>query len=461
VNVKNEPVITNLSPSYGISNQLASIIGKGFSNDKNVIKVFLGETECLVLDVQDTLINFKVPEKQVGAYDVYVLKSEKKIISPEKFIVIEQDKPAILKVTPNEGSAGFEFEIHGINFGNNDKNITVDFFRHNYTYKANFSLESTTIIKAYVPQIYTGYYSIKVKIGKEELIAPEQFNVYDFDIVNGNIYPIKVYPDSVQRGDTINIVTKNYGVPQNKITFLIGGNEYQCLSFSDTLVRMVVPDNVSLGYKNVGFRYYYNGALVTRNSPNQVFVYNPFQSFSKIEFWIANVKVKRHNKSSFSQYPNGSSSSEKIDTIIKTFYFIFGENEFKREILTDKSSLDTINISSYQYPSSSSIYCSFDRNNKKIIKFSGTYNIPLQYNDAIKTFVTCKQVGNNLAYSLNEKNEIISFIGSNDLSSIQYGIDYKYESNYYYGHTMSSTTETQQIIAKTDSSFIRVLLTPK
>lgn len=208
------PVITGISPTYGVVGSTVTIDGTdfGLGRRKHVDYVYFGNVVVPVKAWSDTRITVAVPNMFLGQYAVKVITAAG-VSNTMNFQVIQA--PSISSIMPSSGSAGSQIQLLGSGFSFNTRQ--VNFSTAGTTRPASFTVAGNNIIDATVPAVLPGYYNVQV--------------VTDGGISNGKTFLVttqtaaiitSIQPSSGPVGVLVKIIGSSFGTTRSTSQVVFG-----------------------------------------------------------------------------------------------------------------------------------------------------------------------------------------------------------------------------------------------
>lgn len=210
---------------------------KVFFNDKRA-QIIDNGIDFLRVKVPDGLTSSSVITNKVGSYTVSAKES------------FDLKKPVIEKFSANRCPPGIPISIHGDYFKNG---ITKVFFGIN-----EVSILSVTknTINIKVPNIPDGNMAIKVVVGEQEVVSPENFTIANPKIVD-------FYPKTATFSDIITITGNNLLFDFAESSITINGVIQDIYSNSNSEIKFKVSNEVTKQSANIS---YIVGGSTTRST---------------------------------------------------------------------------------------------------------------------------------------------------------------------------------------------------
>ncbi|MFO7257897.1 MAG: IPT/TIG domain-containing protein [Bacteroidota bacterium] len=228
------PVVTNFSPNKGTANTEIEINGKNFSPipENNLTKI--GDTDLVVLSVDETGLRVQIPSGITpGTYNLALTVAGQTVVISTNFEII---KPIITNITPLTGTWGDLITITGENFSSTASENIVRFGN----VQASVVSATPNEIVAAVPNAL---------LTKESQISVQVTSI-DNHTGTGNIPFVLLPPQIVSfpsEGKITTLITisgNNFNpVPSNQIV-KFGNKEAKVVSASTTQLTVEVPSGV-------------------------------------------------------------------------------------------------------------------------------------------------------------------------------------------------------------------------
>jgi hypothetical protein len=105
------PVITDFEPKQGFDGTLITITGENFSEEKDLVKVKIGDTNATVVEVTTNKITIKSPTvAYLGSFPITITVHDKQVNTKDNFTIIG---PKLTHLSSNTAKPGEEITIFG------------------------------------------------------------------------------------------------------------------------------------------------------------------------------------------------------------------------------------------------------------------------------------------------------------------------------------------------------------
>ena len=141
------PILKSLSSTIGVSGDILLIHGSHFGNDKSNVEVLFNNIQANVVSITNELITTNVPSN-LSTSNIFVQVIRSGQASNKLQFLLDYRTPKISSLSLNKASSGAEIVINGEGFGDQIKDVVVQFAEET----ATVVTVAETAIKVIVPQ---------------------------------------------------------------------------------------------------------------------------------------------------------------------------------------------------------------------------------------------------------------------------------------------------------------------
>ncbi len=239
--VRYEPVVREMSPSFGAPGTRVTLIGDHFGSDVRQITATLGETNLVVRDLSAQRLVVEVPQGATDGRIAITVAGLGPARAPEDFDVVQP--VSVTAFSPRSGGAGTEVTITGRGFSAEAERNTVTLSGQ----RAEVVRASAEELVVRVPEAASGALVVAVANAGEDR-TQQPFVVTRVPVITS------FSPAQGPAGTAVTIEGRNFGTRTGLVRVQIGDRNAQVVSASGTALRVVIPSQAATGRLRVTVR---------------------------------------------------------------------------------------------------------------------------------------------------------------------------------------------------------------
>ena len=239
--VRYEPVIREMNPTFGAPGTRVTLIGDHFGRDVRQIEATMGETNLVVRDLGEQRLVVEIPTGAADGEIQVTVAGLGPAEAPSRFDVVEP--VSLTAFSPRSGGAGTEVTLTGRGFSAEAERNTVTLSGQ----RAEVVRASGEELVVRIPEAASGPLVVAVENAGEDRTA-QPFVVTRVPVI------ASFAPESGPPGTAVTIQGRNLGTRTGLVRVQIGERNAQVVSATGDSLRVVIPSRARTGRLRVTVR---------------------------------------------------------------------------------------------------------------------------------------------------------------------------------------------------------------